>query len=126
MLFGKKVWESLSVYLSGSQLRIFDELEVFGAEGMGDVVRSRQHVGVSEPRLSPALLCKQPSLTAAELGRLPACYTFISISGLSSPLFTSSIRWRIQKHNSPLCGFLLAQSHLPIDQMHYLSPLFQE
>lgn len=88
MLFGKGVWESLSVQPFLLQLRIFDELEVPGAEGMPDVVRSRQPVGISEPRVSPALLCKQPSLTAVELGRLPACYTFISISGLGSPLCT--------------------------------------
>lgn len=88
MLFGKRGWESLSVQPFFSQLRIFDELEIPGAEAMRDVVRSRQHVGISEPRVSPALLCKQPSLTAAELGRLPACYTVISISGLGSPLCT--------------------------------------
>lgn len=126
MLFGKRVWESLSVQPFLSQLRIFNELEIPGAEAMRDVVRSRQHVGISEPRVSPALLCKQPSLTAAELGRLPACYTFISISGLGSPPLHPSIRGRIQKYRNTLCGFLLAWFHLPIAQMHYLSPLFQE
>lgn len=89
MLFGKRVWGCLSVQLSQSQLHIIDEPGVTGTGGKGNV-RSRQNMGISEPGVSPTLMYKQPSLTTAELGRLPTCYTLVFISAWVLP-FTTTI-----------------------------------
>lgn len=112
MLFGWLVGQSLDAAhefcLSHSQLLVFDELGVTGAEGEEEVVMSRQHTGAPEL----GVMNKEPSLTTPELDELLACHTSVFISGLGSPPYANSITCRVQEYSDPLSGFLFAFFHL--------------